>query len=106
MTGKKATDQWYAEIKDFDFSKKVFNGNTGHFTQVVWKGSIELGAAVATAANGWNFCVGRYAVSGNVKGKFDDNIGDLLTLPQTKDHMDALRKEVVIDIITKCKDML
>merc|ERR1712023_514855 len=42
MTGEAATKQWYNEIKDFDFDKKTFSHKTGHFTQVVWKESIEI----------------------------------------------------------------
>lgn len=77
MTGKSATDQWYAEIKYFDFKEKVFANNTGHFTQVVWKGSLELGAATATSSTGFHFCVARYRKSGNIMNSYEKNIGDL-----------------------------
>ena len=99
MTGKKATDQWYEEIKDFDFANKTFSPNTGHFTQVVWKESIEVGAGIATAKNGWTFCVARYAVAGNLKGAFDNNIGDVGSEPQNTEHMDFLREEVTVLIL-------
>ena len=77
MHGRRATENWYSEIKDFDFSNKVFGMNTGHFTQVVWKGSTKFGAAISQADNGQNFCVGRYSPGGNKNGDFDENIGDL-----------------------------
>ena len=38
-----ATNMWYSEVKDYRFDKPGFQGNTGHFTQVVWKKSNELG---------------------------------------------------------------
>uniref|UniRef100_A0A1B0ABE4 SCP domain-containing protein n=1 Tax=Glossina pallidipes TaxID=7398 RepID=A0A1B0ABE4_GLOPL len=50
MTGGKATadevvTSWYEQIKNYNFKKPGFSGNTGHFTQLVWKDSKELGAA-------------------------------------------------------------
>ena len=33
---KKATNQWYNEIKDYKYSKPGFAMNTGHFTQVLY----------------------------------------------------------------------
>ena len=60
MTGELATEKWYNEMTHFDFTDKKFNPATGHFTQVVWKESIEIGAAVATADNGMHFYVARY----------------------------------------------
>ena len=47
MTGRRATDMWYDEIKDFDFSNKVFGAKTGHFTQLVWKDCSKIGAAIS-----------------------------------------------------------
>merc|ERR1711881_570643 len=44
-----AVDSWYSEIKDYTFGKEPSWGGpvTGHFTQVVWKGSTEVGVGVA-----------------------------------------------------------
>ena len=50
---------------------------TGHFTQVVWKKSKELGIGKATATHNGIPCtyvVGRYRPPGNYEGKFDDNV--------------------------------
>ena len=77
MKGDAATKQWYDEIKDFDFDNKTFHQKTGHFTQAIWKGSVELGAGSSSNAQGWNFCVARYAPNGNIKGKYEENIGNL-----------------------------
>ena len=95
MTGRSATEQWYSEIKDFDFGNKVFNHKIGHFSQVVWKESIEVGAGIAVSKDGWNFCVARYSAAGNLKGAFDKNIGNLSQQAQDKKTMDKLREEVI-----------
>ncbi|KAM4528062.1 Golgi-associated plant pathogenesis-related protein 1-like isoform 1-T2 [Odontesthes bonariensis] len=74
-TGKEAVDSWYSEIKDYDFSKPGFHSNTGHFTQVVWKNSKELGVGMATSGN-MVFVVGQYRPAGNFtnEGYFQSNV--------------------------------
>lgn len=42
-----AVDGWYNEISQYDWSDPVFKNTTGHFTQVVWKGSTTLGCDVS-----------------------------------------------------------
>uniref|UniRef100_A0A667YEI0 SCP domain-containing protein n=1 Tax=Myripristis murdjan TaxID=586833 RepID=A0A667YEI0_9TELE len=46
---------------------------TGHFTQVVWEGSTELGVGLAT--DGYmTFVVGQYLPAGNMQGQFEQNV--------------------------------
>uniref|UniRef100_A0A3P8T9Z9 Im:7150988 n=1 Tax=Amphiprion percula TaxID=161767 RepID=A0A3P8T9Z9_AMPPE len=73
--GKEAVDSWYSEIKDYDWSKPGFQSNTGHFTQVVWKSSTELGVGMATDGN-LLFVVGQYRPAGNIsnEGYFQKNV--------------------------------
>lgn len=75
---KNATQSWYDEIKDYNFDKPGFAMNTGHFTQVVWKGSTELGIAWAKASSGSIYVVANYRPAGNMMGDFPDNV-----LPQS-----------------------
>ncbi|MDI1491469.1 MAG: hypothetical protein OHK93_002678 [Ramalina farinacea] len=42
-----AVDGWYNEISQYDWSDPVYSNKTGHFTQVVWKGSTTLGCDVS-----------------------------------------------------------
>ncbi|KAM9360481.1 Golgi-associated plant pathogenesis-related protein 1-like [Symphorus nematophorus] len=74
-TGKEAVDKWYSEIKDYNFDRPGFQGNTGHFTQVVWKESTELGVGMATDGNKV-FVVGQYRPAGNMtnQGYFERNV--------------------------------
>ncbi|CAL9708914.1 unnamed protein product [Knipowitschia caucasica] len=73
--GNEAVDSWYSEIKDYNFQKPGFGMNTGHFTQVVWKDSTELGVGVATDGT-TVFVVGQYRKAGNINnpGYFEKNV--------------------------------
>lgn len=79
--GSTAVQEWYSEIKDYDYSKPVFSSDTGHFTQVVWKGSTKVGCGAApgpATINGTKYdgfyVVCQYAPAGNVQGQFADNV--------------------------------
>lgn len=74
LTGGKATEMWYEEIKDYDFNNPGFKSSTGHFTQVVWASSLELGVGKATASNGMQFVVARYYPAGNMLRRFPENV--------------------------------
>ncbi|KAH3748673.1 Golgi-associated plant pathogenesis-related protein 1-like [Dreissena polymorpha] len=69
-----AVQSWYDEIKDYDFNKQGFAMNTGHFTQVVWKESKELGIAWAKSKGGSIYVVANYRPSGNYEGDFEANV--------------------------------
>ena len=67
---------------DYNFNNPVFSDLTGHFTQVVWKTSTQLGISFArgTYAIGGQqyanclFVVGRYKEEGNMTGTFAQNV--------------------------------
>lgn len=66
-------EAWYREIANYDFSHPGFAMNTGHFTQVVWAGSTELGCGVAVC-NGGETWVCNYSEAGNMQGAFPENV--------------------------------
>ncbi|XP_020908986.1 Golgi-associated plant pathogenesis-related protein 1 isoform X2 [Exaiptasia diaphana] len=72
--GADATDSWYSEVKNYNFKKGGYQPNTGHFTQVVWKSSSELGMARSKAKNGCVYVVARYKPGGNMMNEFDENV--------------------------------
>ncbi|OCT65187.1 Golgi-associated plant pathogenesis-related protein 1 [Xenopus laevis] len=74
LAGNVAVDAWYNEVKAYDYNKPDFKPETGHFTQVVWKNSKELGVGVATDNKGTFYVVGRYSPAGNVIGQFKNNV--------------------------------
>ncbi|KAF7658799.1 hypothetical protein LDENG_00007480 [Lucifuga dentata] len=75
LTGKEAVDSWYSEIKDYKWNSPGFSFNTGHFTQVAWKETTEVGVGLATDGH-TTFVVGQYRPAGNMNMKdyFEENV--------------------------------
>ncbi|MBW4614765.1 MAG: CAP family protein [Desmonostoc vinosum HA7617-LM4] len=79
--GNGAVEDWYSEIKDYKYESPGFSSETGHFTQVVWKGTTKVGCGAAqgtatvegTKYNAF-YVVCQYSPSGNVKGEFPANV--------------------------------
>ena len=72
--GASIVDAWYNEIKDYRFKRPGFSSQTGHFTQVVWKGSAELGCGAARSRRGGLYVVCNYSPPGNYLGRFPENV--------------------------------
>lgn len=84
-----AVDSWYAEITDYRWPTSAsgtvnYGGVTGHFTQVVWKDTRQVGCGGSTGCNnkfgaGWinNVIVCRYDPPGNWVGKYHFKVGSL-----------------------------
>lgn len=73
-SGKDVTEYWYSEIKDHQFGTEPRSSGTGHFTQVVWKETKEVGFGKAKSGGGRVFVVGSYRPAGNMVGSFKDNV--------------------------------
>lgn len=61
----------------YNFASPGFSGGTGHFSQVVWKGSTLLGFGRAEGTKNGMKCayvVARYKKAGNFLGKFTENV--------------------------------
>ena len=74
ITGKDMTKAWYDAIDDYDFKKPDFKSGTGHFTQVVWVGSKEVGFGAAQSKSGNYYGVANYFPPGNYIGEFEENV--------------------------------
>ena len=64
---------WYNEINDYSYSKIKRNQKgpkVGHYTQMVWKSTKEVGIASAISKDGRVYVVARYYPAGNYLGKY------------------------------------
>ena len=67
----------YDENKLYDYQNGRYSSATGHFTQLVWKGTKRLGIGKAVGKyRGFdcNFIVARYSPPGNVLFQFQANV--------------------------------
>jgi uncharacterized protein YkwD len=64
---------WYDEIKDYNFSNGGFSMQTGHFTQVIWRSTTHVGCGVAQCS-GQDLLVCNYSPPGNYQGQFQQNV--------------------------------
>lgn len=68
-----ALDAWYNEENEYNYSAGQFSEATGHFTQMVWKGSDEVGCAKIDCS-GRTYIACEYTPRGNIIGKFTENV--------------------------------
>jgi hypothetical protein len=64
---------WYDESKRFNFRSGGFSMKTGHFTQVVWRATREVGCGVSQC-NGLDVWICQYSPPGNVEGQYRENV--------------------------------
>ncbi|XP_024939236.1 uncharacterized protein LOC107266196 isoform X3 [Cephus cinctus] len=72
--GEEPVNEWYAEEAQHQYGKEPTTLKTGHFTQVVWRDSTELGVGMARNRNGEVYVVCNYNPAGNFLGSFIDNV--------------------------------
>ncbi|CAF0836378.1 unnamed protein product [Brachionus calyciflorus] len=76
ISGESITREWYNEIYRYDFRGPQYG--TGHFTQLIWKETREIGFGLAVSSNGRVYFVANYFPTGNVIGEFSKNVNKLL----------------------------
>lgn len=74
VSGREPVDNWYAEMTQHVFHKEPTTLKTGHFTQVVWRESRELGIGMTRNRSGEVFIVANYDPPGNFIGSFEKNV--------------------------------
>lgn len=79
VSGREVVENWYSEINKHIFNREPITLKTGHFTQVVWKESRELGVGMAKNRSGEIFVVANYHPAGNFIGSFEKNVPKLIT---------------------------
>ena len=65
---------WYAEDSQYNNNNPVFSGETGHFTQLVWAASTQIGFGASVATSGNWIVVAEFDPPGNVDGQFAANV--------------------------------
>lgn len=76
ITGQQVSKYWYDEIKTYNFFQHpdLLHVKAGHFTQLVWRSSRDLGIGKARSRCGKVIVVANYRPAGNVVGQFHDNV--------------------------------
>jgi uncharacterized protein YkwD len=64
---------WYDEVAQYHFPDGGFSSNTGHFTQVVWRGTRRVGCG-HSQCKGLDILVCEYDPAGNWEGQYRDNV--------------------------------
>lgn len=67
-------DMWYGEESAYDYGKPGYSEGTGHFTQLVWRGTCRVGWGSAKDKRGATFFVMLYDPPGNYEGEFGRNV--------------------------------
>lgn len=68
-TPQQVTDSWGSEIKFYSYADNSCSGVCGHYTQVVWKNTKEVGCAMSVCGDNSQVWVCSYAPAGNVVGQ-------------------------------------
>ena len=62
-----------------------FSGTTGHFTQLVWKGSQKIGCGAACNEKNKCYVTYNYSPAGNYEGWFASNVLEKIEITQSYD---------------------
>ena len=69
VTAKDAVDSWGNEVKDYNYADNSCSGVCGHYTQVVWKDTKEVGCARTVCDDKSQIWVCNYFPAGNYVGQ-------------------------------------
>ena len=68
-TPQQVTNSWGSEIKFYNYADNSCSGVCGHYTQLVWKDTKEVGCGMAVCGDNSQVWVCSYAPAGNVIGQ-------------------------------------
>ena len=68
-------DSWYSEVSDYNWSSPGFASSTGHFTQIVWINTKQMGIGIACTSDQKKcYIVANYSPPGNYGGEYQANV--------------------------------
>jgi len=73
LDAKATVAMWYDEIKGYSFKQPGFSMQTGHFTQVVWRGTTQIGCGMSQC-KGLDVWVCEYDPPGNWEGQYREQV--------------------------------
>lgn len=73
LTGRQMTEQWYEEALNYNYNEDFQQGK-GHFAQIVWRTTCEVGFGRAKAPDGKWYAVANYYPAGNYISQFRENV--------------------------------
>ncbi len=74
---RRAVDAWYSERQYYSYVNPVYSSSTGHFTQVVWNASVQVGLGIGIVFKNpyyYRYVVADYSPPGNYLGQFATNV--------------------------------
>ena len=74
VTGEKASQSWYSEVSKYNFNSPGYIPGTGHFSQLVWKGSKKIGCGAACNSKNKCYVSCNYSPAGNDLNHFGTNV--------------------------------
>ncbi|XCN75029.1 MAG: CAP domain-containing protein [Candidatus Electrothrix aestuarii] len=69
ITDQNVVDSWGDEIENYDYGSNSCHGVCGHYTQVVWKSTKEVGCGMAVCSDKGQIWVCQYNPPGNMAGQ-------------------------------------
>ena len=75
---KKVCESWYDESKNYNFDSNEYQEGTGHFTQMIWKDTEEVGFAYIKSKDDKYYFLALYSPPGNEVSKFGENVTKII----------------------------